>query len=104
MIWPAIKLVLVSGAFAAGLITPLVALPIEKWIFFAALEGAMGILITLWVILLNHLVWPKAKKWGMPTWSGGVILPWQFMNIVAMIGLAMGVSSGIFSMRELRMA
>jgi hypothetical protein len=105
-VWPAIKVALLAvafpfgafafGAFDAGLTTrqPVV-LPIETLIFIAILQGAVGIFLCLWVFLGNHFIWPKTKKWGMPTWSGGLMSPWQSLNFFSIILLAMGVGSGI---------
>ncbi|MCX4174959.1 MULTISPECIES: hypothetical protein [Paraburkholderia] len=65
MFWPVIKVVMLLVVLVAGLsVQPVANMPLGSWVFIGALASAMGFFLALCVLFLNHLFWPKGKKWG----------------------------------------
>ena len=97
MIWPVIKIIVLTSALVAGLCAPPITLPIdystlEDQIFMGLVGAAVGGGGTLWFLLLHHLVWPRARKWELPTWSNGLRSPWQWLHLASMSILLMSIS------------
>ncbi|MBK3778824.1 MULTISPECIES: hypothetical protein [Paraburkholderia] len=96
MFWPAIKVVVLTVVFVAGLsVQPVANMPFESWVFLGGLAGAMGFFLALCALLLNHLFWPKAKKWRLPGWSNGLLSPWQLIDFYSTVLLVVVASSGL---------
>ena len=79
----------------AGLsVQPVANMPLGSWVFIGALASAMGFFLALCVLFLNHLFWPKGKKWGLPAWSNVLLSPWQLFDFYSMVLMVVVVSSG----------
>ncbi|MFM0045464.1 hypothetical protein PQQ99_15500 [Paraburkholderia sediminicola] len=92
----AIKVVVILGALVAGLFaSPLDHFPLAVRAFIGLVGAVMGALFSLGFLLLHHLAWPKKRKWGMPTWSNGLLSPWQWMHIFSMAILSMSAGEWV---------
>ncbi|MFL9982039.1 hypothetical protein [Paraburkholderia sediminicola] len=96
MIWPAIKIVVLLGALIAGLFaSPLDHFPLAVRAFIGLVGAAMGALFSLGFLLLHHVAWPKKRKWEMPTWSSGLVSPWQWIHLFSMAILSISVGEWV---------